>query len=211
MYCFQSFFFNDTATTEIYTLSLHDALPISKPERRLVLLDCLRHAARLEVGLAQRRVLVGELRGHVSREPLPGLAAYLRRPPERRVRLRFPPQLVEDDRPVDERLHVVRVQRQSAIELRQGLLPLPHQRVGEAEQVVRVGERTPGRDHFLEEVDRPVVVLQLKPFAGLLDEMLRTDVHGSPRTSGRTAGSPPRCRPWGGTRARARRDAGPPR
>src|SRR2546427_8094614 len=26
---FSSFFFNDTATTEIYTLSLHDALPIS--------------------------------------------------------------------------------------------------------------------------------------------------------------------------------------
>src|SRR5258708_17723945 len=26
------FFFNDTATTEIYTLSLHDALPISKLE-----------------------------------------------------------------------------------------------------------------------------------------------------------------------------------
>ena len=25
----QYFFFNDTATTEIYTLSLHDALPIS--------------------------------------------------------------------------------------------------------------------------------------------------------------------------------------
>ena len=28
------FFFNDTATTEIYTLSLHDALPICKPRRR---------------------------------------------------------------------------------------------------------------------------------------------------------------------------------
>src|SRR5258708_11953915 len=27
-YCY--FFFNDTATTEIYTLSLHDALPISR-------------------------------------------------------------------------------------------------------------------------------------------------------------------------------------
>src|SRR5256885_4492302 len=27
------FFFNDTATTEIYTLSLHDALPISTPTR----------------------------------------------------------------------------------------------------------------------------------------------------------------------------------
>src|SRR2546426_5082991 len=28
------FFFNDTATTEIYTLSLHDALPISPAPRR---------------------------------------------------------------------------------------------------------------------------------------------------------------------------------
>src|SRR2546422_2178486 len=28
------FFFNDTATTEIYTLSLHDALPISHPGSR---------------------------------------------------------------------------------------------------------------------------------------------------------------------------------
>src|SRR5256885_2831527 len=30
------FFFNDTATTEIYTLSLHDALPISHPERHVL-------------------------------------------------------------------------------------------------------------------------------------------------------------------------------
>src|SRR2546430_10196649 len=29
------FFFNDTATTEIYTLSLHDALPISRAERQV--------------------------------------------------------------------------------------------------------------------------------------------------------------------------------
>src|SRR2546422_243765 len=29
--CALFFFFNDTATTEIYTLSLHDALPISDP------------------------------------------------------------------------------------------------------------------------------------------------------------------------------------
>src|SRR5437870_9459082 len=27
-FCFSFFFFNDTATSEIYTLSLHDALPI---------------------------------------------------------------------------------------------------------------------------------------------------------------------------------------
>src|SRR2546422_10240386 len=32
--CFFFFFFNDTATTEIYTLSLHDALPISCRQRR---------------------------------------------------------------------------------------------------------------------------------------------------------------------------------
>src|SRR2546429_9555708 len=30
---FNFFFFNDTATTEIYTLSLHDALPISRHAR----------------------------------------------------------------------------------------------------------------------------------------------------------------------------------
>src|SRR3712207_9049972 len=31
--CYIFFFFNDTATTEIYTLSLHDALPISPGAR----------------------------------------------------------------------------------------------------------------------------------------------------------------------------------
>src|SRR5271170_8418798 len=38
------FFFNDTATTEIYTLSLHDALPIwmSSPARRQPRLDFCR-------------------------------------------------------------------------------------------------------------------------------------------------------------------------
>src|SRR5256884_6492521 len=35
--CF--FFFNDTATTEIYTLSLHDALPISLRRRKSMVLD----------------------------------------------------------------------------------------------------------------------------------------------------------------------------
>src|ERR1022692_2742331 len=30
VHCCFCFFFNDTATTEIYTLSLHDALPISR-------------------------------------------------------------------------------------------------------------------------------------------------------------------------------------
>src|SRR2546422_4866039 len=34
---FSFFFFNDTATTEIYTLSLHDALPISRRTARSAL------------------------------------------------------------------------------------------------------------------------------------------------------------------------------
>src|SRR2546430_15777885 len=40
------FFFNDTATTEIYTLSLHDALPIS----RSTALSACRRSARRESG-----------------------------------------------------------------------------------------------------------------------------------------------------------------
>src|SRR5207253_11242216 len=37
------FFFNDTATTEIYTLSLHDALPISGHRGSASLLQRIRH------------------------------------------------------------------------------------------------------------------------------------------------------------------------
>src|SRR2546421_11572127 len=39
--CFVFFFFNDTATTEIYTLSLHDALPISNDFFNISWLDKL--------------------------------------------------------------------------------------------------------------------------------------------------------------------------
>src|SRR5258708_37941554 len=44
------FFFNDTATTEIYTLSLHDALPIS---RLAVPVNGSRKAMRLSFTLAR--------------------------------------------------------------------------------------------------------------------------------------------------------------
>ena len=43
LFCF-FFFFNDTATTEIYTLSLHDALPISD----LAALKTIKHEHLLE-------------------------------------------------------------------------------------------------------------------------------------------------------------------
>src|SRR3712207_9138169 len=35
------FFFNDTATTEIYTLSLHDALPISDVSQAALVIDLM--------------------------------------------------------------------------------------------------------------------------------------------------------------------------
>src|SRR5215203_6931349 len=47
------FFFNDTATTEIYTLSLHDALPIFEPE--LVREACKRWPGRIAVGIEDRK------------------------------------------------------------------------------------------------------------------------------------------------------------
>src|SRR5216684_8353954 len=40
------FFFNDTATTEIYTLSLHDALPICELERLGVRVNAIAPVAR---------------------------------------------------------------------------------------------------------------------------------------------------------------------
>src|SRR3712207_8489098 len=59
------FFFNDTATTEIYTLSLHDALPISRQA-----------AAVHGLGVRPGR--------RVGREPVAGLVAPRRpRPPRR--------------------------------------------------------------------------------------------------------------------------------
>src|SRR3712207_8012214 len=39
MVCVMFFFFNDTATTEIYTLSLHDALPIFDSDLAAVGID----------------------------------------------------------------------------------------------------------------------------------------------------------------------------
>src|SRR3712207_7549089 len=55
------FFFNDTATTEIYTLSLHDALPICARLERPCLLDATdaRRRARAAGGLRGRDVRGG--------------------------------------------------------------------------------------------------------------------------------------------------------
>src|SRR5258708_18474670 len=63
-HCYVFFFFNDTATTEIYTLSLHDALPIynigqrrnaEQPSasiwrRRFPAVDCVRQCRQSATG-----------------------------------------------------------------------------------------------------------------------------------------------------------------
>src|SRR2546430_12476125 len=65
--CYAFFFFNDTATTEIYTLSLHDALPIYADDLRGDVQDAL---LTLTLTLTARRT-------RSSRAPLlppPGIA-----------------------------------------------------------------------------------------------------------------------------------------
>src|SRR5215210_2136143 len=61
------FFFNDTATTEIYTLSLHDALPIERPRGEVLLLE-RRGENGLWEGLARptRRLRAGRRYGPVE-------------------------------------------------------------------------------------------------------------------------------------------------
>src|SRR5256885_11414664 len=62
---FSFFFFNDTATTEIYTLSLHDALPISG--------DLGWYCVRFALWLMDWRMPV-RVSGRVLAELLPGSA-----------------------------------------------------------------------------------------------------------------------------------------
>src|SRR5258707_3481120 len=78
-YFFFFFFFNDTATTEIYTLSLHDALPICIGHRQARMIDSrggkdfdriglCREVAVLEgpAMIADRRAAVGRSEEHTS-------------------------------------------------------------------------------------------------------------------------------------------------
>src|SRR3712207_7803700 len=69
-----SFFFNDTATTEIYTLSLHDALPISAPVGGATGVEDLEAVGLLvqrDVGVAEDdRVGLGEAQPHAFEAPV---------------------------------------------------------------------------------------------------------------------------------------------
>src|SRR4030095_6997869 len=79
------FFFNDTATTEIYTLPLHDALPISAQGWRSVCLRPRRRRGRSLGGSRRRmgghsRYFIGDsrggLRGHSADSPRSFLERY---------------------------------------------------------------------------------------------------------------------------------------
>src|SRR5271166_7057626 len=59
--CLFSFFFNDTATTEIYTLSLHDALPICAVGERLAVTGNACH-----VGIDHHRISEDRSEDHTS-------------------------------------------------------------------------------------------------------------------------------------------------
>src|SRR5438477_1423732 len=66
------FFFNDTATTEIYTLSLHDALPISASardpttRRASACTPPFQTRARIDLDLPRSEEHTSELQSHVN-------------------------------------------------------------------------------------------------------------------------------------------------
>src|SRR2546430_9580488 len=64
------FFFNDTATTEIYTLSLHDALPISRTKAKA--------PARRKAKATAKPVTVERLLLHGLRAPAGSQEAFYR-------------------------------------------------------------------------------------------------------------------------------------
>src|SRR3712207_7202900 len=65
------FFFNDTATTEIYTLSLHDALPISQQRHPGRHAARQRHLVRAAAVLEQQQIREAprQARDHVPEPP----------------------------------------------------------------------------------------------------------------------------------------------
>src|SRR5258708_39371713 len=98
---FLFFFFNDTATTEIYTLSLHDALPISDGGAR-------KSPAPAAAGACRRSVARQPRAYPCASQIVPGLRAALRRyaavPLERGARRFYPPRSGPRGASCDERV-----------------------------------------------------------------------------------------------------------
>ena len=67
-FSFLFFFFNDTATTEIYTLSLHDALPIYRLHKKM--------NADLKALMKAKVLPINFTKGHFQQDP-PPFAPYV--------------------------------------------------------------------------------------------------------------------------------------
>src|SRR5260370_29111792 len=63
---FYFFFFNDTATTEIYTLSLHDALPISTSTPDISIFRCSTHGTGVPSTVPRSEEHTSELQSHLN-------------------------------------------------------------------------------------------------------------------------------------------------
>src|SRR5260370_29417745 len=66
LFFFLFFFFNDTATTEIYTLSLHDALPIYRGHRHELHPSRIRRTAAAADARARSEEHTSELQSHLN-------------------------------------------------------------------------------------------------------------------------------------------------
>ena len=73
---YSNFFFKDTATTEIYTLSLHDALPISREIEREQRVSLAHHVARMQ-DLSQKAEDAGQYGSAIQAEHYAGKVSRL--------------------------------------------------------------------------------------------------------------------------------------
>src|SRR3989337_223497 len=85
------FFFNDTATTEIYTLSLHDALPRSEERRVGKSVDLDRKSTRLNSSHGSISYAVFCLKKKTKQTPAPRSRRHARRTRDRGRGNRSPP------------------------------------------------------------------------------------------------------------------------
>src|SRR5260370_36139829 len=88
---FSSFFFNDTATTEIYTLSLHDALPISEllpyGAQRFILQDDHKLPVVAAAQFQHRTIRIQPVQQQQNRQPRKVLFQPLRQSDRKSTRL----------------------------------------------------------------------------------------------------------------------------
>ena len=167
----------------------------------LILLDRPPQGSRLGVGLGQLGVGVGQPGRDRRRQPVRGRRHTGRSPAERFLGLAFASQLGQDQTLVDQRLEVPRIELQRAGELLHRPLPLAQQGQRHAEQVVHVREGAAVGDDLLQQVHRPVVVLDREPLARPRQEALSLPGHTPPGTRKRTAGFPRETACAAGSRA----------